>query len=74
LDQVTLHTRNDQTLPVNEREVTDYVYDLLGNLDQVRLSNGMVSDYDYDTLGRLELLQQFRDTDQSGAGGTDTLP
>lgn len=43
----------------NQPEVTDYVYDLLGNLDQVGLPNGVVSDYDYDNLNRLS---SFRNT------------
>jgi len=48
---------------------------VLGNLDQVRLPNGVVSDYDYDALNRLELLRQFNDTYQNHLydAGVDTL-
>ena len=41
--------------------MTDYVYDLLGNLRQERLPGGVVSDYTYDPLNRLDLLRQFKD-------------
>jgi len=58
LDAVRAVARNGEAIAP---EVTDYVYDLLGNLDQVWLANGVVSDYDYDSLNRLELLRQFRD-------------
>lgn len=56
---MTLDRRNGATIA---EEATDYVYDLLGNLDQVRLPNGVISDYDYDSLNRLELLREFKDT------------
>ena len=47
-------------------ETTDYVYDLLGNLDQIRLPSSVVSDYDYDTLSRPVSLKQFNDSDLDG--------
>ena len=58
LELVTQDRRNATDIAA---EVTDYVYDLLGNLDQIRLPNGVVSDYAYDSLNRLNLLRQFTD-------------
>jgi hypothetical protein len=51
--------------------VTDYVYDMLGNLDKVRLPNGVVSDYDYDDLNRLELLREFKDVNANNEYNSD---
>ena len=45
----------------------DYVYDLLGNLRQTRLPNGVVSDYVYDPLNRLLTLRHFHDDDGDGS-------
>jgi len=66
---------NDPVAPGNQAEATDYVYDLLGNLKQTRLPNGVVSDYDYDSLNRLEFLRQFRDTNGNGTyqAGVDAV-
>jgi RHS repeat-associated protein len=67
LDSVSQVRRNGSPVDVdsgtagNQPEVTDYVYDLLGNLDQVRLPDGVVSDYDYDNLNRLAQLREFKD-------------
>jgi YD repeat-containing protein len=47
----------------NQPDITSYTYDLTGNLDQVRLPNGVINDYNYDSLNRLELLRQFKDLD-----------
>lgn len=63
LTEVTQDRRNGSAITA---ESTDYVYDLLGNLKQERLPNGVVSDYTYDSLNRLELLKQFNDTDADG--------
>ena len=58
LDAVEVHTQNGEAVDVdsneagNQPEVTDYFYDLLGNLDQVRGPNGVIADYDYDALGK----------------------
>jgi YD repeat-containing protein len=56
-------------------EETDYVYDLVGNLAQVRLPNGVVSDYDYDRLNRLVKLTEFKDNngDHLFEAGVDAL-
>jgi len=72
LDAVAVHWRNGERVDVDpdtpgfQPEVTDYVYDLLGNLDQVRGLNGVIADYDYDALNRLELLRHFRDENANG--------
>jgi len=58
LDSVTLDRRDG--VPVTP-EMTDYVYDLLGNLRQEQLPGGVISDYTYDPLNRLDLLRQFKD-------------
>jgi YD repeat-containing protein len=73
LDAVTVTERFDQ--PLATPEVTDYVYDLIGNLAQVRLPNGVIADYQYDDLNRLELLRHFRDINSSGAyeAGVDAV-
>ena len=42
-------------------EVADYRYDLVGNLAEERLPNGVVSDYTYDRLNRLESLRTYKD-------------
>jgi len=72
LDTVTLDRRNGVAVTP---EVTDYVYDLLGNLDEVHQSNGVTSDYTYDVLGRLELLRHYKDlnTDGDYDPGADAL-
>lgn len=44
LTAVTQDRRNGAAITA---ETTDYVFDLLGNLKQERLSNGVVSDYTY---------------------------
>jgi YD repeat-containing protein len=49
-------------------ETTEYRYDLVGNLDKVRLPNEVVSDYTYDQLNRLTQLKTF---DDDYASGTD---
>lgn len=48
LDAVTVTERFDT--PLTTPEVTDYVYDLVGNLAQTRSPNGVVTDYQYDAL------------------------
>ena len=50
----------------------DYVYDLLGNLRQTRLPNGVVSDHVYDPLNRLLTLRHFHDDDGDGFLGRHT--
>jgi RHS repeat-associated protein len=59
LATVTVWERNNVLLPEAERETTRYAYDLLGNLDEVYLPNGMISDYQYDSLNRLTELKQL---------------
>ncbi len=63
VDRVLLQWRGGEWLDDSQGrptpEVTDYQYDVLGNLQRVRHSNGMVSDYVYDALGRLDKLVQY---------------
>jgi RHS repeat-associated protein len=76
LDAVTQDRPNTYS---STSKTTDYVYDLLGNLDQTRLPNGVVSDYDYDNLNRLKQLVEFKDGTNTGnvknvyEAGVDTL-
>ncbi len=63
LVSVTVVERNDT--PLTTPEVTEYRYDLLGNLDKVRLPNEVVSDYRYN-LNRLVQLKTFHDDYASG--------
>jgi RHS repeat-associated protein len=58
LTDVSVYERNDTPLPP---ETTHYAYDLMGNLEQVRLPNGVISDYDYDAMNRLVRLRQYKD-------------
>ena len=41
-------------------ETTKYIYDLIGNLDYVINSNGVVADYSYDELNRLKELTHYK--------------
>ena len=59
LTKVTVWERGDVPLPVNDRETTEYEYDLLGNLDLERKPNGIVTDYVYDALSRLDKLTHY---------------
>ncbi|QDU62393.1 tRNA(Glu)-specific nuclease WapA precursor [Planctomycetes bacterium Pan216] len=49
--------RNDTVLATPE--VTEYDYDLLGNLDEMTGPNGVIEDYEYDQLNRLEALTHY---------------
>ena len=75
LDSVTVNERFDN--PLSTPEVTDYVYDLVGNLAQTRMANGVVTDYEYDGLNRLDLLRHFNDDGdyvyETGPSDTDVL-
>ncbi len=73
LDAVTVAERFDT--PLATPEVTDYVYDLMGNLDETRSPGDVISDYQYDDLNRLDILRHFRDTDANGTydSGVDAL-
>ena len=64
LDRVEVHERNDQ--PLASPEVTDYVFDLLGNLDEIHFPNGVIADYVYDELNRLDFLRHYRDENGDG--------
>jgi YD repeat-containing protein len=57
LASVTMETRDGQSLATPE--VTEYVYDTMGNLDQVLQSNGVITDYAYDMMSRLESLTHY---------------
>tara|TARA_R110002095_G_scaffold211465_1_gene199674 strand:+ start:261 stop:2441 length:2181 start_codon:yes stop_codon:yes gene_type:complete len=48
---VSVVERNDVMLPTPE--TTRYEYDLVGNLDETTLPNGVITDYVYDDLNRL---------------------
>jgi RHS repeat-associated protein len=56
---VTVWERNGVLLPEANREVTRYQYDLVGNLDEVFLPNGVITKYEYDPLNRLNRLTQY---------------
>lgn len=56
LTKVTVWERNNVVLPAASREMTQYEYDLLGNLDLERKPNGVVTDYAFDALSRLDKL------------------
>jgi RHS repeat-associated protein len=47
-------------------EVTDYDFDLVGNLDATKLPNGMLTDYVYDELNRLDQQITFHDGNGNG--------
>lgn len=68
LKTVGVYERNNVTLATPE--ITTYTYDLVGNLDLVEQSNGVVADYQYDALNRLELLEHFVDEDGDHAYDT----
>ena len=72
LTAVTQDRRNGSAITP---EATDYVFDLLGNLEQERLPNGDISDYTYDSLNRLTQLREFKDNNANGVwdSGVDTL-
>ena len=57
LTTVTMEARDGQSLA--NPEVTQYVYDVMGNLDQVLQSNGVITDYAYDMMSRLESLTHY---------------
>ena len=67
LDQVEEHWRFGAQLDADavadgyEPEVTDYVYDLSGNLAQTRFAGGVLTDYQYDVLNRLDLMRNYVD-------------
>lgn len=61
LSKVSVYERNDTPLASGSREHTSYKYDLVGNLDAVEGSNGVIADYRYDALNRLERLVHFGD-------------
>ena len=73
MDGVLDIERNDT--PLDPHEVTEYRYDPAGNLDKVRLDNGVVNDYDYDEMNRLVQLKVFEDdnADWLHDGGEDLL-
>ena len=64
VDRVEVHQRNDQ--PLASPEVTDYVFDSLGNLDEIHFPNGVTADYVYDELNRLDFLRHYRDENGDG--------
>ncbi|MEQ8637592.1 RHS repeat-associated core domain-containing protein [Gimesia maris] len=57
LETVSVVERNDEVLTIPE--TTAYEYDLMGNLDQTILPNGVITDYTYDELHRLETLTHY---------------
>tara|TARA_R110002167_G_scaffold352262_1_gene565134 strand:- start:1303 stop:19128 length:17826 start_codon:yes stop_codon:yes gene_type:complete len=57
LETVSVVERNDEVLATPE--TTTYEYDLIGNLDQTILPNGVITDYTYDELNRLETLTHY---------------
>jgi YD repeat-containing protein len=57
LASVTMETRDGQSLA--NPEVTEYVYDIMGNLDQVLQSNGVITDYAYGMMDRLQSLTHY---------------
>ena len=57
LATVSVVERNDELLATPE--TTTYQYDLVGNLDQTILPNGVITDYTYDELNRLETLTHY---------------
>jgi RHS repeat-associated protein len=59
LTKVTVWERNNVVLPAASREMTQYEYDLLGNLDLERKPNGVVTDYAFDALSRLDKLTHY---------------
>ena len=84
LDAVEAHARvgdpvdTDPNLAGAQPEVTDYVYDLAGNLAQTRgpvdpaTDEQLVTDYQYDALNRLDVLRHFRDTNVDFVYTADT--
>ncbi|MEM9365154.1 MAG: putative Ig domain-containing protein [Planctomycetota bacterium] len=47
-------------------DVTEYVYDAVGNLARVKLGNGLVTDHEYDPLNRLTRMVNYIDGNADG--------
>jgi YD repeat-containing protein len=72
LATVSTVERNDVVLTTPE--VTTYSYDLLGNLQRVDQSNGVIAVYEYDTLNRLDILTHYApDADPEDLSNNDKL-
>lgn len=72
LETVTTVERNDVVL--STPEVTTYSYDLLGNLERVDQSNGVIAVYEYDDLNRLDVLTHYApDSDPKNLSNNDKL-
>ena len=54
LTSVTMQARDGQSLA--NPELTRYIHDVMGNLDQTLQSNGIITDYAYDSMDRLASL------------------
>tara|TARA_E500000305_G_scaffold36763_3_gene28012 strand:+ start:86 stop:17857 length:17772 start_codon:yes stop_codon:yes gene_type:complete len=61
LETVSVVERNDEVLATPE--TTTYAYDLVGNLDQTILPDGVITDYAYDDLNRLDTLTHYLEDD-----------
>ncbi|MEM7782867.1 MAG: putative Ig domain-containing protein [Planctomycetota bacterium] len=57
----------------DQPDLTVYGYDLLGNLDTVAYSNGLIHEYDYDSLNQLDELYHWVDEDGDSIRGTDEI-
>ncbi len=57
LETVTTYAREGAAL--TNPEATRYIYDIIGNLDRIVNSNGVISDYTYDELNRLKDLTHY---------------
>ena len=57
LESVSTHAREGSAL--GTPELTEYAYDVLGNLDQIEHPNGIITDYTYDVMNRLDTLTHY---------------
>ena len=57
LESVSTHAREGSAL--GTPDLTEYAYDVLGNLDQIQQSNGIITDYTYDVMNRLDTLTHY---------------
>ena len=50
----TVQTYAREGAALTNPEVAKYIYDVIGNLDKIHHSNGIITDYNYDLLNRLK--------------------
>jgi RHS repeat-associated protein len=62
----TVSQRDQAGVTQADPEVKEYLYDLVGNLDQTKFKSGIIQDNDYDSLNRLKALRHWQDLNNNG--------